>query len=126
MFAVRPREIHFGIPFVGRNFVAEGEWPNIDVDLLRIRIPPLKRRFYNVDWRRKFVFDMQLPDAETIFEYRSKRAVIGTHRFDRSLTLTRVQNELAAYEAIALLLKVRGFRVYVRHEFQGPPRSIVD
>jgi hypothetical protein len=125
IFAVRPREIHFGIPFVGQQTVVDGEWLDVDIDRKRIKIPLEKKRFYNVDWRKQFAFDIQLPDADTIFRYRGLRARIGSHRIDETFSLAKVRCELSAYEAVAALLHSHGFCVYVRNEFQGLPRSIV-
>lgn len=125
LFAFRPREVHFGIPLIGQPLVAEEQWLDVGVDTARIQLPPVKNRFYNVDWHSKFVFDVQLPDAQAIFTTRERRGQAGSHRLDRTSTLAVVKAELAAYESVALLLHDQGFDVYVRHEFQGVPRKIV-
>ena len=60
------------------------------VDLARIRIPPPKRGFFSVDWQSRFVFDVQLPRADVLYEIRRARAREGTHPGDVGTTLEQV------------------------------------
>ncbi len=125
LLTFRPREIHFGVPFVGHDDVTDGNWPSAEIDINRIRLPAMKRRFFNFDWRA-FVFDFQLPPAEHIYDVRTARAKKGSHHLDATLTLDKVKNEVAAYETLASHFHQAGMEVYVRHENLGRPRRIID
>jgi energy-coupling factor transporter ATP-binding protein EcfA2 len=126
LLTFRPREVHFGVPFVGHNTVVDGDWPLEQIERRRIQLPTRKRWFFNFSWRANFVFDFQLPPAEYVYEVRAKRAKTGSHRFDANLTRERVQSEVSAYEALALHFHTHGLRVFVRDQFMGRPRRIVD
>ena len=76
----RPREIHLGFPFVGFQqalAVFDREWLDTDphpaLDLPRVQLPPVKRNFLSVDWRKRYVFEFMLPPAEELFAQRSRR-----------------------------------------------------
>ncbi len=126
----RPREVHFGIPFVGHReslAVFEDEWleSRAAVDIDRIRLPPEKRWFLGIDWRAKFAFDFQLLPPERLFAIRSERAKVGLHPVDADLTLEIVTDQVAVYEQLARFFHGNGFAVYVRQELDGPPRRIL-
>ncbi len=126
----RPREVHFGIPFVGHReslAVFDQEWleSRTEINLARIRLPPEKRWFLATDWRAKFAFDFQILPPERLFAVRSERAKKGLHPVDRDVSLEIVTDQVAIYEQLARFLHGHGFAVYVRHEFSGPPRRIV-
>lgn len=125
----RPREVHFGIPFVGHReslAVFDDEWleSRSAVDFSRIRLPPEKRRFFGTDWRAKYAFDFQLLPPERLLAIRSERAKAGLHPVDRNLTLEIVTDQVAVYEELARHFHLNGFAVYVRHEFDGRPQRI--
>ncbi len=117
----KPREIHFGIPFVGNAEPVAGDWPNKPVDESRIRLPGPKTRFYHTDWRARFVFDVQIPSAETIYARRRERAARGTHPVDANFSFDSIEAEVSAYTAVALHLHKNGFRVFVRSTIMGQP-----
>ena len=126
----RPREVHFGIPFLGHAdslAVFDAEWleSRATVDFGRMRLPPEKRQFFRLDWRRKYVFDFQLLRPERLFAIRTERAKGGLHPIDRDVTLEIVTAQLAVYEQLAHHFHSHGFAVHVRHELGGPPRRIV-
>lgn len=127
----RPREVHFGVPFVGHReslavFDPEWEASRAAVDFARIRVPPVKRRFYQTDWRRKLVFDFQLLPPDRLFAIRTERAKKGLHPVDRNLTPELVADQVTVYETLALHFHHCGFTVYLRRTFEGPPRRIVE
>ena len=127
----RPREVHFGIPFVGHReslAVFDDEWlsSRAPVDLDRIRLPPEKRRWLGTDWRSKFAFDFQLLPPERLFAIRSERAKAGLHPVDQNVTLDIVVDQVAVYEQLARYFHSNGVAVYVRQEFEGRPRRILE
>jgi len=130
MLTLRPREVHLLLPVAGRDeslAVTDAEWlAELPATALeRIRIPPPKRGWFSTDWRGRFAFDFQLPPPETIFEARQRRQRAGTHPVDRDVTLEQVRSQLDAYREVALHLHREGITVYVREDFLGMPRSIV-
>jgi hypothetical protein len=127
----RPREVHLGMPFRRHresHAVFDREWLDkptaIDVD--RIQIPPGKRGFLHVDWRSRYVFDFLLPPAELVYELRSNRAREGAHPVDDRVSPEEVQNQLAAYEWLALHLHRCGVKLYIRLDLSGKPHRIVE
>ncbi len=127
----RPREVHFGFPFVGfreSHAVFDPEWLAAPgpIDLGRVRIPPPKRWFFNIDWRRRYLFDFQLLPAKRIYALRKARVDRDSHPVDRSLRLEQVYRQVAVYEALALHFHRCGLKVIVRNTFEGRPRRIVD
>ncbi len=126
----RPREVHFGIPFVGHReslAVFDQEWleSRAEINLGRIRLPPKKRWLLSTDWRAKFVFDFQLLPPERLFAIRKERAKAGLHPVDRDVTLEIVTDQVAVYEQLVRHFHSNGFAVYVRQELDGRPRRIV-
>lgn len=127
----RPREVHFGFPFVGFSdslAVFDREWLDAPspVDLGRIRIPPAKKGIFSIDWRRRYVFDFQLVPAEQILQV-SRRAVRRvTHRVEPVYDIKKIELQLNAYATVAGYFHQRGMRVYVRDSYGGPPRRIVE
>jgi len=130
VLTVRPREVHFGLPFEGFResyTVFDREWLDAPapIDLKRVQIPPGKRRFFNINWRARYVFDFQLLSAERIYTIRKARARAGTHPVDERLTKYEVEKQVAVYETLALHFHRCGMQVIVRHTFDGMPRRIV-
>jgi len=127
----RPREIHLGLPFLGHDeshAVFDPEWlesPS-DIDFERIRIPPEGRALLSGDWRRKFVFDFQLPAPELIYQMRKQRNREGTHPVDRNFTLEQVRHQVEVFTELALYFHRQGMNVLIRNEFQGTPKHFVD
>ncbi len=126
----RPREVHFGIPFVGHDeslAVFDAEWleSRAAVDVGRIRLPPEKRWFLSIDWRGKYAFDFQLLSPEQLFAVRTERAKKGLHPVDQDLSPEIVTDQVGVYEQLAGFFHANGFAVYVRYEFAGTPRRIV-
>jgi hypothetical protein len=127
----RPREIHFGIPFLGHReslTVFDKKWlisPR-PIDFHRIETPPAEAGLLGTDWRSKFVFDFQLPDPESILEKRQGRTGEGAYPVDEEVTLEQVRLQAAVYADLALYFHRQGLRVLIRNSFQGPPRYIVE
>ncbi len=128
----RPREIHFGLPFVGfENAVPVYDTDSLDesmfleLDLLRIPLPPPKTSLFSADFRGKFVFEFVLLPPEKTFELRKLRARAGTHHVDERLTLTKVREEAAFYWELALYFQYSGLSVYIRDDLHGNPKRIV-
>lgn len=131
LLTFRPREVHFGFPVIGWSHslaVFDSEWLEgpVDIDLVRIRLPPRKRGLFSIDWRRRYVFDIQLPPPEQVFTICKSRARTGTHPHDQHLTPEQVESQHDAYATLALHFQRHGLRVYVRESFQGEPRCIID
>ncbi len=124
LFAFRPREVHFGIPFEGIQKVTVDQWPNALIDKSRIALPPRKNYFFQIDWRRKFALDFQLPSAESIHAFRTERAKLGTHRLDAHLDKEQIRHELDAYQQLAQYFHDSGMKVCVRRETQQTPEFI--
>lgn len=131
--AIRPREVHLGLPFVGFKrglAVFDREWletrPHPRLDVTRIHIPPQKRHFFSVDWRNRYVFEFLLPPAKQLFEQRSKRARRGTHPVDANLDLDLVAAQIEVFRQTALYLFRQGVRVYIREGTDSPPVCIVE
>lgn len=129
----RPREIHFGLPFVGfENAVPVYDTDSLDdssfleLDLFRIPLPPLKTRPFSADFRGKFVFEFVLLPPEKTFELRKIRARAGTHHVDEKLTLTKVREEATFYWELALYFQHSGLSVYIRDDLNGNPKRIVN
>lgn len=129
----RPREIHLGFPFVGFEqglAVFDREWleadPHPHLDLARIQLPPTKRHFLSVDWRRRYVFEFMLPPAEQLFAQRSRRARRGTHPVDQDISLELVTAQLEVFRQCAVYLAQNGMRVYIREGTEQNPTCFVE
>lgn len=130
IFTFRPREIHFGFPFVGfdeSHAVFDREWLDSpsDIEFSRVLLPPTKRGLFSIDWRDRYAFDFQLLPAEQIYSLSQQRNKRGTHRKDSDLTLDLVQKAVTVYQQLALFFHNNGMFVYFRDRFDGKPRSIV-
>ena len=131
LLAFRPREVHFRIPFKGfrdSHTVFDRGWlaAPTPVDHRRIRIPPRRKRFFQTDWRTRFVFDFQLPPTDRIFTLRQARALVESHPVDRTFTKADIERQSAVYELLAQHFQRCGMQVYVRTDFEGMPRKIID
>lgn len=131
--AVRPREIHLGFPCEGYKdalAVFDEEWimslEPPELDLKRIRIPPVKRYFFSVNWRKRYTFEFLIPPPEKLFKQREKRSKQGTHHVDRALTLERVKNQVLIYQMAAQYLHQQGLNVYIREGTDGKLSRITD
>ena len=129
----RPREVHLGLPFVGFEealTVFEEAWLKaIDpprLDLARILLPPKKRFFFSPDWRGRFVFEFLIPPPESILKWRLDRSRREAHPVDEHVTLDQVERQVAVYQEVALFFKRSGILTYVRDDFEGIPKDIVD
>jgi hypothetical protein len=131
LLTFRPREVHFGFPVIGWQHslaVFDPEWLEgpVDIDKVRIQIPPAKRGLFSIDWRGRYAFDFQLPSPELVFNVCRSRARTGSHPRVQHLTREQVVRQHDAYAALALYFQRHGMRVYVRDSFQGEPRRIID
>lgn len=123
----RPREVHFGFPFVGFRdslTVFDDDWLNSPskISLDRVQIPPANRGLFSINWRHRYVFDFQLLPPERIFELSRARLKEGTHPLDSRLTLELVELQVTTYETLALHFHRCGMRVYIRDQFEGAPK----
>lgn len=131
--SMRPREIHLGFPCRGfRDALAvfDEQWvesltaPELDLD--RVLIPPVKRRFYSVDWHKRYVFEFLIPTPETLFEQRRKRQEeYGMHHVDEGVSLERVENQLVIYQMAAYHLCRSGLTTYIREGTESDPLEII-
>ena len=131
ILAFRPREVHFSIPFKGyreSRTVFDREWlaAPAPVDTGQIKIPPGRIWFFQTNWRNRFVFDFQLPAPGRIYTIRKARASLQSHPVDKLFTREEVERQCEVYETLARHFHGSGLRVYVRNDFDGAPRSIVD
>lgn len=130
--SLRPREIHLGFPFTGIDealAVFEAQWleadPPLQLDLDRICIPPPKRHFWSVNWRKRFAFEFLLPPAKTILQWRKKRAKSGSHYVDENIILSQIEQQLYVYQTVAQYLLEQGLYVYVRENNHSQPLRIL-
>lgn len=131
--SVRPREVHLGLPFVGHAdalAVFDDAWlenyDRFEIDYERIQLPPIKRHFWSVNWRGRFVFEFVLPRPSTIYGFRTERAKHGTHRVDVGLKLERISKQVEVFGRAALHLHRNGLIVYIREGADSLPYVIDD
>ncbi len=127
----RPRELHFGLPFVGfEKAVPVYDTDSLDdssyleIDFFRIPIPPPRRHMLSTDFRSRFIFEFILLPGEKTLELRKQRSGSGTHHVDEDLTLAKVQEELYFYKQLALFFHDCGMTVYIRDDLNGNPKRI--
>ncbi len=131
--SLRPREIHLGFPCRGyRDALAvfDEQWIKSltapELDLARVRIPPVKRRFYSVDWYKRYVFEFLIPAPEVLFDQRRKRQEdYGMHHVDKGVSLERVKSQLLIYQMAAYHLCCSGLSTYVREGTESVPLEII-
>ena len=131
VLALRPREVHFRVPFMGfrdSHTVFDRAWlvAPTPVNYGRIQIPPRKSWFFETNWRSRFVFDFQFPPPDRIYTLRQARARVESHPIDRVFTKEDIERQSSVYESLALHFQRCGMRVYVRTDFEGIPRTIID
>jgi hypothetical protein len=131
ILTLRPREVHFGIPFRGYPeslTVFDEAWLESPrpIDFSRIQIPPEDTGVLGTNWRSKYVFDFLLPDPRLIFEKRRGRTSEGNFPVDEEITLEQVSLQVAVYADLALHFHRQGMSVFVRDSYQGPPRYFID
>jgi len=129
--AVRPREVHLGLPFEGcRNSMALFEdgwldhWRELRLDEARICLPPRKRHWFSVDWLNRFVFEFVLPTPERIMAARRLRARKGTHPVDTRIELDQIRAQVALFGRVALRFHQEGMQVYLRQRVSHAPARI--
>jgi hypothetical protein len=126
--AVRPREVHFGLPFVGRESGLAlfepawlAAWEQLELDPGRILLPAAKRFPLAVDWQRRFVFEFLLPAPELIDADRRERALEGTHPVDRHIDLEQIRTQVRLFGRVAAHFHGHGMQVYVRERVADRP-----
>jgi len=131
--SLRPREIHLGLPFVGRKEALAlfepawlSAWAELEIDFDRVLLPPGKRFLLSVNWRARYVFEFLLPDPEIVFRLRRERARLGTHPVDEHLDLAQIRRQVELFGRTALHFHREGMDVYVRTNIDAPPSRIVD
>ncbi len=129
----KPRELHFSLPFLGHDEsfpVYEVEKleavSHLELDVMRIMMPPVKRGLLSADWRGRFALEFQILPAHKLYEHRMQRAMQGTHHVDRGLTLERVEEEVKVYKSLALLFHRSGWFVYLREDYNGVPKRFCE
>jgi hypothetical protein len=128
LLTFRPREIHFSIPFWDHAkslAVFDQEWIErpTPIEESRIEWPP-EGGILPPGWRRRYLFDFQLPAPEHILAARAERNRRGTHPIDDTLDLGVIQRQWACYADLAVLFHNNGMKVVVRESFGGKPRQI--
>jgi hypothetical protein len=129
----RPREVHLGLPFRGFKealTVFDKEWLDsntpLELDLERIKIPPLKKNFLQTNWRERYIFEFLIPSPSTIYQQRVDRQSQGYFPVDENLSLEMVRQQVAVYREVALYLHRAGINVYVRKSLDKPPMRIAE
>ncbi len=130
--SLRPREIHLGLPFVGREEALAmfepdwlSSWDRLELDPDRIELPPPKRFLLSVNWRARFVFEFLLPAPETIFRLRQERSRLGTHPVDAHLDLGQIRRQVEVFGQTAKFFHRQGMAVYVRQDLDAAPCRII-
>ena len=130
VFFTRPREVHLGLPFHGCDkslAIFQPEWLDNPQTVVfeRILLPPIKKYIWDVDWRRRFVFEFLIPPAEVILQRRQIRASMHTHHVDLGpLSLETIQKQVAIYQEMAYYWHQNGFSTHIRQDANGPPLCI--
>ena len=96
------------------------------LDHSRIILPPEKSHFLAVKWRLRFVFEFLIPPPEAILKWRRERSHREVHPVDQGVTLEQVEKQVAVYREAALFFHRSGMLTYVRDEYDGLPKNIVD
>jgi len=129
--ALRPREIHFGLPFVGEPRALTlfdpqwlRRWRALELDPARIRLPPPKRHPWSTDWRARLDFEFLLPSPDTIVVLRRARARWGTHPIDASIDPEQIRAQVMLYSQVALYFQRQGMIIHLREQADRPPRRI--
>jgi len=129
--AIRPREIHLGLPFEGspRGMALFEDhwldhWRELRLEASRMLMPPPKRNLLSVDWRRRFVFEFLLPTPEQILSDRLTRAQQGTHPVDTRIELDQIRAQVELFSRAALHFHCHGMQVYLRERISHAPARI--
>jgi len=130
---LRPREVHLGLPFVGRPAAMTvydeywlAHWRELTLELPRILIPPASRHFLSVNWRSRFAFEFLLPPADVLVRRTRERAKLGTHPFDQIMEPEQMRRQLGILTQTALYLHRQGMNIYVRTTASSSPARIID
>ncbi|MFD2113008.1 ABC transporter ATP-binding protein [Thiorhodococcus fuscus] len=131
--ALRPRELHLGLPFVGQRQALSlfdaawlEQWRALRLDENRILLPPPKRHFFSTEWRHRFVFEFLLPPPQAIVADRTERARLGTHPIDRIIDPEQIAAQVRLYAQVALHFHRGGMIVHLRERAEDPPLRIDD
>lgn len=130
---LRPRQVHLGFPCVGIDTalaVFDKEWGQSalppTLDFARVRIPPQKRHFYSVDWRKTYVFEFIIPPMHILYQQRlNRKSEEGRHYVDDDLSMDQVSNHIAVYRSAAAYLHQQGLNVYIREGVETKPLQII-
>lgn len=129
----RPREVHLGLPFRGFKealTVFDSEWlnsdPPLELETERIKLPPEKKRFYQTDWRSRYIFEFLIPRPSRILKNRLSRQKKGYFPVDEKLDLDIIRQQVAVYRETALYLHRGGLNVYIRKALDKPPLWIAE
>jgi energy-coupling factor transporter ATP-binding protein EcfA2 len=131
--ALRPREVHLGLPFKGQkeSLVTFDQawidnWQTLELDYGRIRIPPKKEHFWSVDWRSRYAFEFLLPRAQVLLKRRQDRSDLASHLVDRALSLEMLEAQLQVFMHVALYLHRQGLHLYLRQGPHEAPLELID
>lgn len=132
LLAIRPREVHFGLPFSGH---ARGlslfdttwleSWNELTLDAARIKLPPQRRSLLSVNWRGRFAFEFLLPPPEQLLDRRRARVHLGTHPIDAHIDLDQIRAQVILCGRVAVHFHRHGMQVRVREQVLDPPLRIV-
>jgi len=130
--AVRPREVHLGLPFVGHKaglalFDEEWRehWDSLELDTDRILVLPEQHFLLSVNWRNRFVFEFLLPPPEQIIADRRERARAGTHLVDQQIDPGRIHAQVRLFGRVADHFHRNGMQVYLRARTGDHPLRFV-
>lgn len=124
----RPRELHFGVPFVGYEEAVPvydlhvlDDPHYLELDLSRITVPPPNGGLMAPNFRKRLFFEFLLPPPALLFERRQGRGQRLTHHIDRGITLDQIRQEHDFLASLAHFFHTSGLNVYVRQAHDGPP-----
>lgn len=132
VMSFRPRELQFGLPFVGipkSLSIIDDEWlndaANLEIDFRRIVLPPEGVWWTGSDWRQRFVYEFLLPNSDLVFHDRESRARSGIFPYDKDLSAEIVSLQIDVYRTLAAYFWKSGLRTYIRTDRNGSPLQIV-
>ncbi len=130
--AVRPREVHLGLPFIGHQegmalFDAQWreDWAHLVLDTERILVLPEKHFPLSVNWRNRFVFEFLLPAPEQIIADRQRRARARTHQVDEHIDPGQIDAQVRLFGQVAAHFHRHGMQVYLRARATDTPLRFV-
>ncbi len=130
--AINPRPIHLILPMVGHQIpmaaddkrLLEQEFPAA-VDLSRIEIPPTKKGLFSTDWLHRFVFDFQLPTAETILQWQALNRGVTVEQLTNFPSIAELNLQIDLFTQTAKFLHLNNLPVFIRPGWNQPPMRFI-